>query len=92
MEQTIGRRAIRVQGRVQGVNFRSSAREEARRLGLAGFARNEPDGSVLIAVEGAEEAVERFVGWCRSGPPAARVDHVEVRPGEPTGVTGFGVG
>ena len=84
-----GRRTIRVFGHVQGVFFRASARDEARRLGLAGFARNEPDGSVSIEVEGDERALAQFVDWCHEGPPRARVERVEVQEGEAVGHTGF---
>jgi acylphosphatase len=88
----IGHRTIRVYGRVQGVAFRVSARREAARLGLVGFARNQSDGSVAIEVEGDEAALAAFVAWCRVGPPAARVERVEVEAGEPKGQTGFSVG
>ena len=87
-----GHRAIRVHGRVQGVSFRAAARAEARRLGLAGFARNQPDGSVAIEVEGDEAAVDAFVAWCRVGPPAARVERIEVAVAAPKGYNGFAVG
>lgn len=87
-----GHRAIRVSGRVQGVGFRAGARREATRLGLAGFARNEPDGSVAIAVEGDEAALEAFVAWCRVGPPGARVERLEVEAGKPEGHAEFVVG
>ena len=85
-------RAVRVHGRVQGVSFRAAARNEARRLGLSGFARNEPDGSVAIEVEGDEAALDAFVAWCRVGPPAARVGRVEVEESAPKGYDGFAVG
>lgn len=80
---------IRVQGRVQGVFFRASSRDEARRHGLAGFARNEPDGSVLIEVEGGDEAVERFGAWCRHGPPDAYVTSVDTDELPDRGDAGF---
>ncbi|GIW03972.1 MAG: acylphosphatase [Thermomicrobiales bacterium] len=80
---------IRVHGLVQGVNFRQAARREAYRLGLTGFARNEPDGTVLIEVEGEPAAIEEFVRWCRHGPPAARVDRIETQPGPLVGYQGF---
>lgn len=69
---------IRVHGRVQGVFFRSSAKHSAKKLGIRGFVRNEPDGTVYIEAEGDEENLERFLGWCRKGPPFARVDKVEM--------------
>ena len=79
----------RVTGRVQGVNYRASARREAMRLGLAGWARNEPDGSVLIDVEGEPAAVEQFLRWCAEGPSAARVDTMETESAPPVGHEGF---
>ncbi|CAA9536923.1 MAG: Acylphosphate phosphohydrolase, putative [uncultured Thermomicrobiales bacterium] len=82
-------RRIRVEGMVQGVNFRAEARREARALGVNGFARNETDGSVLIEAEGEPAALDRFVAWCRHGRPPARVDRVAVEAGPPVGHVGF---
>lgn len=82
-------RTIRVVGLVQGVFFRASARDEARRLGLAGSVRNQPDGSVLISAEGPPAALDAFTAWCRHGPPRARVDRLDVTPGPPTGAATF---
>jgi len=70
---------VRVYGRVQGVFFRASTCEVARRLGLTGYVRNLPDGSVEAVFEGKEESVKKAVEWCRRGPPLARVDRIEVR-------------
>ena len=69
--------ALRVRGRVQGVGFRWSAAREAEALGLRGCIRNAPDGTVEVSVEGAADAVERFVRWLGKGPPGSRVDAVE---------------
>lgn len=66
-----------VRGRVQGVWYRGSAREEALRLGIRGWARNRPDGSVEILAQGSAAAIDRFVAWCHEGPPLARVSSVE---------------
>lgn len=79
----------RVTGRVQGVSFRWYAQEQARRLGVVGWVRNEPDGSVLLHAEGEDEAVDALVAWCHEGPGTARVEHVAVRADTCTGATGF---
>ena len=69
---------IYVSGRVQGVFFRASTKDQAQRLGLTGFVRNCPDGRVEILAEGSSEAVEALLDWCRTGPPGARVERVQV--------------
>ncbi|MEX1082027.1 MAG: acylphosphatase [Halofilum sp. (in: g-proteobacteria)] len=66
-----------VRGRVQGVFFRASAQEEARRLGLTGWVRNLPDGRVEVLACGDGPTLERFREWLREGPPDARVDAIE---------------
>ena len=78
-----------VTGRVQGVSFRYYTEQQARRLGVTGWVRNEPDGSVAVHAEGPEDAVDALVDWCRAGPPMARVRHVAVRAGAETGATAF---
>jgi len=67
-------RQIRVSGRVQGVGFRYALRDEAQRLGLNGWVRNCPDGSVEALLQGETHAVEALVRWARRGPRAARVE------------------
>ncbi len=74
-----------VSGRVQGVFFRQSTADTARRLGLRGWVRNLPDGRVEAEAEGERAALETLVEWCRRGPPAARVDALEAGWGEPRG-------
>jgi acylphosphatase len=76
---------LTVSGVVQGVGFRMYAQREARHLGLTGFVRNLPGGEVEIVAEGDATAVDRLVAWAHQGPPAARVERVEVEPGEPAG-------
>jgi acylphosphatase len=68
-----------VTGRVQGVWFREGCRVEAERAGISGWVRNLADGRVEAVFEGEAAAVERLVGWCRTGPPSARVRDLEVR-------------
>ena len=81
--------AIRVTGRVQGVAYRDSTRVEAERLGVRGWVRNDYDGSVTGHLEGAAEAVDALVEWCRSGPSAARVRDLAVREDAATGDPDF---
>ena len=73
---------IKISGQVQGVFFRHAAKEKAEELGLKGFAKNEPDDSVYIEVEGKEEALKKFIEWCKKGPASARIEKVEVAEGE----------
>lgn len=78
----------RITGRVQGVGFRAWTQGEAKRLGLAGWVRNEPDGSVLALLAGPAEAVDRMVEALRQGPPAARVSEVRVTTADPADAPG----
>ena len=73
-------RQIRIEGRVQGVGFRAWTVAEAAALGLAGWVRNEPDGSVLVLAAGPEARVSELIAELHRGPPAARVREVEVNP------------
>ena len=70
-------RAI-VSGRVQGVSYRASTADTARRLGLVGWVKNRFDGTVELEAEGPDDKITELLAWCRSGPPAARVDDVAV--------------
>ena len=88
----VERRRVEVTGRVQGVFFRETCRREAARLGVSGWVRNQPDGSVEAAFEGPAEAVESAVEWCRHGPATAQVEAVTVHREVPEGLTGFRVG
>ena len=85
------RRRVVLSGHVQGVFFRETARRRALTLGVAGWIRNNPDGSVEAAFEGDTEAVGRLVEFCREGPRGARVDWVDVIAEEPEGLSGFDV-
>jgi acylphosphatase len=78
-----------ITGHVQGVAFRYSAQRQARLLGLNGWVRNLPDGSVEAVVEGKPEAARSFVTWTNSGPSSAAVDSVETDEESPRGELGF---
>jgi acylphosphatase len=68
-----------VRGRVQGVYFRAATQREARRLGITGWVKNRPDGSVEILAEGEEDQLKELIAWANRGPSAARVERVDVR-------------
>lgn len=74
--------SITVFGKVQGVFFRASARDVAEGLSLTGFAKNQPDGSVYIEIEGDAEKLEQFMVWCKQGPPRAEVDTINSIEGD----------
>ena len=69
-------RQIRVSGRVQGVGYRYALRDEAERLGVAGWVRNRSDGSVEALVQGDAHAVQMLIAWARRGPRLAQVDEL----------------
>ena len=71
-------RRLRIHGRVQGVFYRGWSVATARALGLTGWVRNRRDGTVEMLVHGGEAQVEAMIARCREGPPAARVERVEV--------------
>lgn len=74
-------RTFLVHGHVQGVFFRQSAQQRARQLGVSGYTRNNPDGTVTIEAEGPAEALDALEAWCHHGPPAAHVTQVNVATG-----------
>ena len=79
------RARLTIEGRVQGVWYRGSMQQEARRWHVAGWVKNEVDGSVVAEVEGDAAAVDALVAWARTGPPGARVRDVQVDWMAPTG-------
>ena len=74
--------SLTVKGRVQGVFYRASAKQKADELGVSGWVKNLPDGSVYIEVEGTEEQLDAMHAWCQEGPPRADVYVVERINGE----------
>ena len=69
-----------IKGKVQGVNYRASAKGIATNLVLTGWVKNTAEGCVEVGVTGDNEAIQQFIKWCRQGPPAAVVTDVEVKP------------
>jgi acylphosphatase len=87
---TIRRRVV-VSGQVQNVFFRDSCRREARSRHVAGWVRNNSDGTVEAVFEGDPDAVTTLVDWAHEGPAGAQVSRVEVTEEEPEGLSGFRV-
>lgn len=69
---------LMISGRVQGVFYRMETQRAAGRLGVTGWVRNKPNGMVEAVATGEKKAVDALIQWCRTGPPASRVEHVEV--------------
>jgi acylphosphatase len=85
------RRRVVVHGFVQGVFFRDTVRRQALQRGVAGWVRNNRDGTVEALFEGDPDAVEALVAFCREGPRGARVDQVDVTQEGPEGLAGFSI-
>ena len=85
------RRRLVVSGRVQGVFYRDTCRSVAGSAGVAGAARNLPDGRVEVILEGDPTAVEKVIAWCRKGTRGSRVTAVDISEEEPEGDSGFRV-
>jgi acylphosphatase len=84
----VARRVV-ASGHVQGVFFRDRTRREAARLGVTGWVRNRPDGTVEAHLEGSAEAVAELVRWCRAGPRHATVYELRVDEVAPAGFERF---
>ena len=76
--ETEKRLSARITGRVQGVGFRNFTQRRARRLGVTGWVRNEPDGSVRLEAEGPREALDDLAEAVHQGPRMARVEAVDM--------------
>lgn len=80
---------IVVKGKVQGVGYRFNAQAMAHKYDLTGFVRNQHDGSVLMAAEGQEDNINKFIEWCYVGPRLAEVIEVNAEEAEPAGYQTF---
>ena len=69
---------INIYGKVQGVGFRYCALQKANELEITGFVKNRSDGSVYIEADGETDILEKFILWCKQGPPRSRVDDIKV--------------
>ena len=77
---------LQVYGQVQGVSFRYSAQRKAEELNLAGWVKNEQDGSVKIVAEGNEKKLDKLIDWCKSGEEIpTKIDKVEIKWSDASG-------
>ena len=88
---TVVRARATVHGRVQGVWYRDTCARVARALGVKGWVRNLPDGSVQVVAEGARDEVDALLEWCHDGPPRADVTGIDVVDELPAGERDFRV-
>jgi len=77
---------LTIEGWVQGVFFRASTVQEAKRLGAKGWVRNCPDGRVEVVAEGRKKKIDELTQWCHQGPAGAQVHHVQIQWEEYQGV------
>ena len=68
---------LKIYGDVQGVFFRANTQSAASKIGVSGWVRNLPDGSVEVLAEGEKEKLEKLLRWCRHGPASATVERIE---------------
>ena len=80
-----------IEGRVQGVGYRYSAKMKAESLGIRGTVLNLRDGSVFVTAQGEKEAIDNFVRWCYTGPPGAIVRNIEKVQGKTEELNDFRV-
>ncbi|HEX6848806.1 MAG TPA: acylphosphatase [Chitinophagaceae bacterium] len=80
---------LTIKGKVQGVFYRATAKDVADLIGIKGWVRNLPDNNVEITATATEETLQKFVQWCKQGPPKARVDEVVVDDLDPQAFSGF---
>lgn len=82
---------VSISGRVQGVYFRASTKEVADSLGINGFVKNQPDGSVYLEAEGESETLESFLAWLKTGPASAQVDNLQIEESHCKYFAGFSI-
>jgi acylphosphatase len=80
---------LTIKGKVQGVFYRATAKDVAGLLGIKGWVRNLPDNSVEITATATEDTLQKFINWCKQGPPKAKVDDVTVEELSPEEFNGF---
>lgn len=88
---TIQHLKVTISGKVQGVRYRASTKEAAQKIGVNGFVKNQPNGTVYAEFEGSEDQLTAILEWCKKGPPLARVTTIEKKEGAVEGFEEFTV-
>ena len=88
-EDLLLHRRLHIFGRVQGVYYRASTQQEAKRLALSGWVKNRADGSVEVEAHGSASGITALIDWCQHGPPGAQVERVEVTDCPPASDANF---
>lgn len=70
---------ITINGKVQGIWFRANTKQKAEQLGITGWVKNIPNGSVEAIFEGEENCIKEMIDWCQHGPPQAKVENIEIK-------------
>ena len=78
-----------IKGKVQGVFYRATAKNVADLIGVDGWVKNLPDDNVEIMATAAEDVLQKFIAWCKQGPPKAKVDEVVIEELNPEDFKGF---
>lgn len=78
-QASIKQALLKISGHVQGVFYRTHAQEEAKKLNLAGYIKNLPDGKVEALLQGPESQINTFIEWAKEGSPGAKVDKVDIK-------------
>ena len=80
---------LTITGKVQGVFFRDSTKKKAKELGLKGYVKNLPNGSVYTELEGTQDKIKDMIIWCNKGPETAIVKNVEIKKSDLIGYDSF---
>lgn len=82
MSEQLVSKHILIEGKVQGVFFRKHTKEKAKELHVVGWVKNTKDDKVEINVQGNKADIEKFVEWCKQGPPKAEVTNINIEETE----------
>lgn len=80
---------VKIHGLVQGVFYRANTRDKAKQIGVTGWVKNMPDNTVEAVFEGEADKVDEMIEWCKTGPPSAEVEKIEILENEQVEINSF---